>query len=816
MTDPGRFAVAVGFVCSTLAFLLYILADLARRRNRPSVGRLLRFARAGFTIAALASVFVFLQLMRLVVAKRFEYRYVFDYTSVDLHGAFLYAATWAGQEGSFALWAMLASLIGLLMTWKAGDWETRVMPVYISHIAVLFAVLHILSPFVLVPKETGLAPSDWPAGMPWPPPWPPADGNGLNPSLQNYWMAIHPPTIFFGFASLAVPFSYAIAAMLYRAYDEWVAHVTPYVLLTVATLGAGLFVGGYWAYETQGWHGFWAWDPVENASLFPWLGTLALAHGLVVQRSRGGMIRTNLFLAIASWLLFVYGTFLTRSGALANFSVHAFGMLDSPALKLLVGMIVVHGLLGVGLLIVRWRSIKAKPVSDAVLSRDTAMWLAVMVMSVAAAMICIGTSWPLISRWPWLRGIPFLKPFVSAEGVRVEAVFYNRLGTALMIPTLLALGAVPFLSWGKTDPERFMRRLMAPWLAAIVGGGLILWFVLHEVAIGFQADTPRAVTVALATLGFFAAIANAVLVLKLIRKQRMTMGGWLSHAGVGLLLIGTVLTNVYEKTSNYSIVEGRGPVRTEYGYSLEFVGWTHEGKSDEEVLKAWKRFDHAVLLRVTPNGAGQRPYLAHVAVFKYWNASKGEWSTMTWPDIRKQAHRDIYLAAADDPRLVRPMATLRPGETSTVGVPGLGPTGYSVRYDRFVGGSHGGSMASSMTAEMTLITPAQREIKINPGISFAGGDPQPTNVAIREIGGAAIIDGGIDPQTKELTIALELPDAPAIWVVPIAATNKPMINLVWLGVLLIVGGALIAMVRRIRDRGQVRRNIASREVEANA
>ncbi len=788
--EAGRAAVVAGFVSAVLSTALY---GAALKRRPAALG----VARGLFLLSAVASVFVFFWLMHLVAAKRFEYRYVFDYASADLHGAFLYAATWAGQEGSFALWALCTALIGVLVAWRAREWEARVMPIYLTNLIALFAIMHLLSPFALVPKETGPRPDDLMPGLPWPPPWPPTDGNGLNPSLQNIWMAIHPPTIFFGFASLAVPFAYALATLIWRSYEEWVQRVGPYVLLTVATLGAGLFMGGYWAYETQGWHGFWAWDPVENASLFPWLGALALAHGLVVQRTRGGMTRTNLFLAIASWLLFVYGTFLTRSGALADFSVHAFGMLDNFALRILVILIVAQGVIGLGLLAWRFRSIPRRPMSDAVLSRDTAMWFVVLVTAVAAAAVCIGTSWPLISRWPFLRAIPFLAGATSAEGVRVEPVFYNRLGVTLAIPMLFVLGAVPFLAWGRTDSERFMRRMMTPWLLAVVGGGAVLWYVLHEAAAGFRADTPRAVTVATSTLGLFAALANGVIVWKLFRKQRLGAGGWLAHMGVGLLLLGTVLTNVYEKTASYAVAENQPPVQTDFGYTLAFEGWTHDGKPDDQVIRDWKRFDHAVLLRVKPigntHGSG---YVARVAVFKYWNAGKGEWATMTWPDIRKQWHRDIYLAAADDPRLIRPMATLRPGETSTIGVPGMGPTGYEVRYDRFYRSGGSGHMAAEMGAEMTLTTPDRRQVRIRPGISLAGGEQKPVNVQIPEVGGAVVLQEGIRPGTKEVTAAFELPGSPASWVVPIAATNKPMINLVWLGVLLLVVGSLVAMARR--------------------
>src|SRR5262249_47379288 len=239
-------------------------------------------------------------------------------------------------------------------------------------------------------------------------------------------------------------------------------------LMTVATLGVGLFMGGYWAYETQGWHGFWGWDPVENASLFPWLGCLGLLHGLVVQKSRGGRGGTKVFLAILAWILFLYGTFLTRSGALAESSVHAFDMIKKGALSLILVMIALYGLGGLTLLIVRWRRIPGRPISDKLLSRDTAMVLAVTIMSIACVVICFASSWPLISKWSAFRWMAFMP--VETEGAvkgSVQRVFYNTIGSFLLIPALLLMGVVPFLAWGKTNLDKFLWKVLAPWFASI-------------------------------------------------------------------------------------------------------------------------------------------------------------------------------------------------------------------------------------------------------------------------------------------------------------------------------------------------------------
>lgn len=803
--EVGRISVVLGFGASLVSILLYVLALRGNRKALPA-------ARVAYGVTALCAAFCFGRLMWIVAHKQFQYHYVFKYVSRDLESPFLYAATWAGQEGSFLLWALWTGVIGALVAWKAGKWEARIMPIYVSVLTFLFAILTWLSPYALIQRGTGA--NDYPLNLPWPPP----NGTGLNPSLQNYWMAIHPPTIFFGFASLAVPFAYALAAMLWREYDSWAGRVMPWVLMTVATLGVGLFMGGYWAYETQGWHGFWGWDPVENASLFPWLGALGMLHGLVVQKSRGGMGRTNLFLAVLAWMLFLYGTFLTRSGVLASVSVHAFDMLANSALGILIGMVACYGLAGFGMLIWRWKRIPGRPISDKALSRDTAMTLAVTLMIVACFVVLTGTSWPLISRWSLIKHIPWL-PY-SPKGVAVQPPFYNKIGSVLLIPTLIIMGMVPFLAWGKTNGDKFLWKVIKPWFLAIGVGVMVLAFIWHQRATGFQPDTPPMLVVAVGTLGAFAAIANFALAWKVLRVKSVTMGGWLAHAGIGLLFLGTVLTNVYENTVSMTLIEGDSPRPTPFGYSLQFAGWTHDGLPNEEREAAWWKFDHGVKLRIVPSrsNAGvahadtgdassadmKGSFVAVAPVFKNqqlaMNAEPGAQTMMKWPYIQKGWTQDNYVLVAEDPKIMRVRATLTPGQTV-----GIHPTQWKVRYDQFYMHGTPGQGGTEMGADMTLISPKGLKTPIHPGIRLSESGQEPINVDIPTIPAGVLLHGGVDPATKQATVEFELPDAPGMWMVPVAVTYKPWINLVWIGVILMGLGSLCAMVRRALEvrKGQL-------------
>lgn len=796
--DIGKIGILAGLTASFISIPLYILS---MRKRKP----LIAFARICFAISFFMAGFAFFRLMWLIANHQYQYRYVFDYSSSNLEAPFIYAATWAGQQGSFLLWLVWTALIGLILIWKSGDWEQRIMPIYATVLVFLFSILHWLSPFNLITRGGG--PNDWPLNFPWPPP----DGNGLNPSLQNYWMAIHPPTIFFGFASLAVPFSFAIAAMIWRKYDDWVQKVAPFVLLTVATLGVGLFMGGYWAYETQGWHGFWAWDPVENASLFPWLGSLALLHGLIVQRNRGGMGKTNIFLALFSWLLFIYGTFLTRSGVLANFSVHAFGMLDSDALKLLLAMIALYGIGGLVLIGIRWKQIPGKPIADNILSRDTAMLLAVCFMILAAIVITIGTSWPLLSQLKWFAVFGAYNPSGSA----VSKLFYNRVGSLLALPSLLIMGIVPWMYWKNNDGNRLLWKILPAWFIALLAGFGIILFAHSQTTANFQASTPLALVVCMGTLGVFAAVSNLQYMFSMLRSRRLTAGGWLSHVGIGIILLGTILTNVYEKSENRTIVEGMRPVATRFGYAIAYDGWTHDGQTPQQIEKDWTQFTHAVKLKLIPISSAEEnsnlspntniPHtkgaiVGNLAVFHYWQ--EDHWATMTWPLILRQPFRDLYISAANDPQLVRISATVRPGESSTVGDVLRNP-GYKVYYKDFKMIGQPGQPGTVMETQMILTTPTGQKVPIDPGLRIGGDNgPEHVNVQIPQVQGAVLIDGAINPATKEVTVEFEFPDALALWAIPITITNKPFINFVWIGVILMGFGALWAMVRRAFESGK--------------
>src|SRR5579871_1152233 len=812
----GKGALLLGLLAAIATMCAYGMA-LARPERRAAR----RLGRIFYTITALSLLTAFGMLAAVAYGYHFEYQYVWEHSGTGMSPWYRFAASWSGQEGSFLLWGAWTSLIGFLVFAKAGKYEARVMPFYVTVMAFLCAILLKQSPFNLIPVPSA---ADLLANPGWH--FPPIDGQGLNPSLQNYWMTIHPPTIFFGFSSLLVPFCYAIAALIWKDYDGWTGRVMPYSLLSCGVLGIGLFMGGYWAYETLGWHGFWAWDPVENASFFPWLAITALVHGLVVLKSRGGMARTNTFLGLLAFWLFLLGTFLTRSGALASkdengqlLSVHAFDDIGKSALWLMASMLIVYGGGALALWLARvWKMPRRPAMGDTLVSRDFALFLAVLLMLLCCAVVTLGATWPLT--------LSLLHRPPSAP----KPLFYNKAMMPLAMLMALVMGCVPWLAWRKTNPDTFLRKLLVPWFAMILFGFLMLIWVLGAERAVHQMVSPdaevqmqtmrawispslqRVSVIALASLGFLAAFSNAMLAYRVFKARKpFSAGGWLAHVGMGVLVIGIIVSNTYERTERLVLTEGGAPVQA-FGYTFSFEKMTGTAPAAFPDHPDYDQ-NNAVEIRVTPpdgvgahSADGSRTFLIHPNWFVYnmhTAESAMDLQRMMWPSIQKDPGHDLYVSLAgdaqyewptDDPHQEEPGITLLPKEKRQIGPYTLGYFAPHMEPGKY------------MSVQLGLVTPEGKVLAPHPGILIDHG-MMPVDVAVPELmdgsGKPAVIYlQRLDATTKAATLNISLPGYTARWAVPLEVTYKPWINLVWLGVLIAVGGVFLAMIRRI---GEARR-----------
>ncbi|MBI1781341.1 MAG: cytochrome c biogenesis protein CcsA, partial [Sphingobacteriales bacterium] len=323
----GHLFVILSLVASLVAAIAYFKSTQSDLPEDKESWK--RLARIAFSLDIISVFAIFFLLIFLIQSHYFEYFYVYKNSSTELEPKYILSCLWSASEGSFLLWTLWHAVLGGVLMFKGKEWEAPVMTV-ISFAQFCLATMLLgiyffgkkvgASPFALfrqqMPELPLFASDDYVTKI--------KDGNGLNPLLQNYWMVIHPPVLFLGFASTIVPFAYGIAGLWTKKFGEVMKAALPWALFSAAVLGLGIMMGAAWAYESLTFGGYWAWDPVENASLVPWLVLVCGIHTLLAYRSTGHSLRATHLFFILQFILILYSTFLTRSGILGDSSVHSF------------------------------------------------------------------------------------------------------------------------------------------------------------------------------------------------------------------------------------------------------------------------------------------------------------------------------------------------------------------------------------------------------------------------------------------------------------------------------------------------------------
>ncbi|MGB2989664.1 MAG: cytochrome c biogenesis protein CcsA, partial [Candidatus Zixiibacteriota bacterium] len=487
-------------------------------------------------------------LMYLFLDHRFVVEYVYNYSSSTEPFFYLVSGFWAGQEGSFLLWLFLGSLLGVLLlsgkgksalySGESGIREGHVMFFYLLVQIFLLVLLLKKSPFALLPEV-------------------PADGKGLNPLLKDYWMVIHPPVVFVGYAALAVPFAHALSALTANKYKDWVRLTLPWAGFSCLSLGAGIFIGAYWAYKVLGWGGYWGWDPVENASLVPWILSVAMIHGLILERTKRIFRRTNLLLAILCFLLVVYATFLVRSGVLGDFSVHSFADLGITGYLLI--FMVFFLFLSFGLYLVRLSGIPRTKTGEKILTSEFALFIGIILFVLSAVLILLGTSSPIISR-------------IFGPASNVSISYYVRTQLPLAILVCLALGAVPFLRWRGSGLGEFIKD---------VRFSLFIAIVLTILAFIFKVRSPVYLTCIFTAL--FALVSNLLVLAQRSKGGWRLIGGFLTHVGAGMLIVGIVTSSGYDSSEKINLPKDQ--TEEAFGYQFTYLGLESGSRSDQDALK---------------------------------------------------------------------------------------------------------------------------------------------------------------------------------------------------------------------------------------
>jgi cytochrome c-type biogenesis protein CcmF len=709
----------------------------------------LEFGRRSYRFYVVAIVLASLVLTVALLRRDFRIEYVFDYSGLDLPDHFQFAAFWAGQKGSFLIWLLFSAVLGLGVMRTAGRNEGAVMGFYLLTTLALLLLLVRQNPFTMLSES-------------------PADGKGLNPLLQDPWMVIHPPIMFVGYAASAIPFAFAAAAMWKRDYRDWAARAFPWTLAGAAVLGLAILLGGYWAYKTLGWGGFWGWDPVENASLIPWLLGVSLLHGLHMERTQGRYRRANLVLATLLFLSVWYGTYLTRSGVLADFSVHSF--VDFGIRGWLVAVQAVFIFLSVALLATRLRGVTTKPNEDALLSRGSFLVMGTIAVLISAVVVTVGTSAPMLTR------------FFSDNPTPVGPSFYNQVNfpLALLIAGLLA--AVPYLTWRGAEPRELLRK-MAP------AGAVALVATIVAAVLGVH-DPFHLLFFACSAL---ALVTNLQKTWELGRKGGFAAtGGYLAHVGVAVILLGILASSAYDQSLKVTLEQGK---KTDVdGYGLTFQRFVPRGSLPEEC-------GDKECMEVLVDDGSSAPYLAYPKLFI--NARTEQ--LMASPHIRSYVTRDLYISPIEfDP------GDPSPGQKNlrlVAGEPAVQLGDLSVRFVAFdlnaegnaqVQLASGGQVSIGATVE---ITRGGRTETITPVYRFVPNVDAETPPVFLPGGGSARL-AALSPNDQAITLALagladNVPVDPARLAVDV--TRKPLIQLVWGGLYLILAGFGLAAVHRFRQ-----------------
>ncbi|HSD64126.1 MAG TPA: cytochrome c biogenesis protein CcsA, partial [Ignavibacteriaceae bacterium] len=556
----------------------------------------LKLARKGFYAMSAGIIAASGFLLYLILTHQYQYDYVFEYSSSNLTTGLLLSTFFAGQEGSFLLWLLFAVIAGLFLIKNLSNdsaQESSFMMVY-TLIAVFLAVL--ISPLLKNPFSSIFAETNYLQLKYFNPSYLSLTdlrqfivsnnsgeqflkvgpelkallaglnvsvndfiiaGKGLNPLLQNFWMQIHPPLLFVGFAMAAIPYSFAMSAILRKDYNSWVGKSLPWLAVSMSVLGLAIMIGGYWAYGVLGWGGFWGWDPVENSSLVPWIIGITLIHTLLIQKNTqlknepGKYIRTNLILSVLTFVFVIYSTFLTRSGILSEASVHSFLAPGMVTYLFLIGFLLTFSILGIGGVILRWKGLKnVSSTNESFFSRENGLLYGSAVMLGTALIIILGTSAPIF-------------------GTSVDTSFYTQMNFPLAILIMFLIAFTLIMRWRSTEKSELIR-------------GIVMHLILSTVAtvvIALAAGMTSVYFILYTLTASFTIITNIGTIIKNLKINFLLTGGQIAHIGVGIFLLGVLLSGNFSKSEQLSLPRGK-EVKA-LNHTFIFTGYNRIANSDK-------------------------------------------------------------------------------------------------------------------------------------------------------------------------------------------------------------------------------------------
>jgi cytochrome c-type biogenesis protein CcmF len=529
MPDIGRLATCLALLFAVYAVVAAIAGGLRRRLDLIRSSEHAAYVVFGFVLIAIVV------LVRALLQHDFSLEYVASYSSSTLPGHYAFAALWGGQKGSLLFWAFILSVFSTIVHVQNRQQNRDLMPWVTATLMTVSAFFLALCVFVTDPFERMATPA--------------TEGRDLNPLLQNYWMMIHPPSLYLGYVSASVPFAFAIAALVAgRLGDQWIRTTRRWALFSWAFLSLGNLLGARWAYEVLGWGGYWAWDPVENAAFMPWLVSTAYLHSVMIQEKKDMLRVWNMVLVLLTFSLTIFGTFLTRSGVIS--SVHSFT--QSGLGPFFIWFLLLVLTVGGGLLWYRLPELRTQATVESFLSRESAFLFNNLVLVGIAFATFWGTVFPVLSEW--VRGVK----------ITVGPPFFNRVNAPLGIFLLFLAGVGPIIAWRRASPKNLRRAFVAPVTTGLAAAGLLR---LAGVPFGYAHTTFALSCFVLATVvqEFWRGMRARQALLgegparalgRLVGKNRRRYGGYIVHVGIVSIFVGIAASSAFRVEATQALRPG--------------------------------------------------------------------------------------------------------------------------------------------------------------------------------------------------------------------------------------------------------------------
>ena len=794
----GQFFVVLSFGTAILAAISYYFATV----NEVQEKSWQRIARIAFRLNSVAVIGIGACLYYIIYNHFFEYYYAYDHSSRALPVYYIISSFWEGQEGSFWLWTFWQAVLGNILLWRAKSWENGTMTVIaLSQVFLSSMLLGVeifgqrigSSPFILL-RTAMEAPifsrPDYLTLI--------ADGKGLNPLLQNYWMVIHPPTLFLGFASMIVPFAYAIAGLWTKRYSEWVRPGLPWALFAAMILGTGIIMGSFWAYEALNFGGFWAWDQVENASIIPWITLFAGVHVILAYKHSGHSYFTATFLMLISFVLVLYASFLTRSGILGETSVHAFTDLGM-FWQLVVYMNFFAGL-AVYFLVVRWKEMPITKKDEETYSREFWLFIGSLVLTVACVQIIATTSIPVFNR---IFGTEIAPPTELVQ-------HYNKWQLPFAVVIALISVFSQFLKYKNTDPRKFFISIAVSLVASAILAGIAAY--ITEVYTNYM-------FIVLLFAATFSILANAKILSEAFKGKWKLAGSAIAHIGFAFILAGGLVAaatnrvislnssgsipikdfDKNNKSAENILLYQNQPEKMDE-YTVTYLGDTTEGPNTY----------YKVNYKVIDEKTGEVEDEFNLYPNAQQNAKMGE--IIASPDTKHYIFHDIYTHVSSVP-LIEKEHEDHEGHTdeesydlTTAHEVSPGDTvrfraGYAIvkGIDRNANVKGIEIGANDMAAGMQLdVVANNKEYSTEPIFLLKDGLSYDFGKTIEEAGLKFRFSNVYPEKGKlELTV-LEKKAAEKKWIV-MKAIKFPYINLLWAGTVIMVIGFLLSIFRRNKE-----------------